>query len=173
MAGLLPLQDGANLDFSDLYIKPTFQKKPLVVRTEPSLNFSHIAFSPNGKLIAAGAYDGSVTVWDSNNLKRKYLFQNKERSALSHITSLAFSPNGKKLLVAINFDEKIRIWDLTNGKASLITLGPGLGYLVAKYSLDSKTLAVISRELISLSNRKSSNLVFLNPPYKSFSQQIK
>lgn len=154
-------QNESDLDFSDLYIKPTFQIKPFKTLSEPTLNLSHIKFSPDGLLLAAGGYDGSIVVWSLDTAKKKWFFKNSDRSVISYVTSMDFSPDGKNLVATINFDENIRVWDLTNGKETKI-LFDGQGCRIAKYSLNGKMLAVVTHQLISVGNRKSSRLMILD-----------
>jgi WD40 repeat protein len=71
------------------------------------LNFGRvfsIAFSPDGKLLAAGAWDGSMRVWDV--FSGKELHASHEQKTPVH--SVAFSPDGKLLA--------------TEGKAAAIVL---------------------------------------------------
>jgi WD40 repeat protein len=68
-----------------------------------------VAFSPDGKLIAAGAPDGTVRIWNADDGKLATTL--KEQSGW--ITGVAFSPNGK-LLAASSADRSAQVW-LTDG----------------------------------------------------------
>jgi WD40 repeat protein len=40
------------------------QEPRLVVQTGHSLSVNSVAFSPNGKILADGSYDGTIKLWD-------------------------------------------------------------------------------------------------------------
>jgi WD40 repeat protein len=65
-----------------------------------------VVFSPDGKIVASGGYDGVIILWDTQT--REIMGQ------LTHdatIYSLAFSPDGKTL-AAGNYDHTILLWNL-------------------------------------------------------------
>lgn len=75
-----------------------------------------VAFSPDGKTIAAGNYDKRIRLYDAVGLRRTRTF--KAHQAM--VTSVTFSPDGK-LLASGSADKSIKIWDVASGtvKASL------------------------------------------------------
>jgi WD40 repeat protein/predicted Ser/Thr protein kinase len=56
-----------------------------------------VAFSPDGRLLASGGWDGRVRIWDaeSHELRAELRVPNDE-----HVVSLAFSPDSERLAVA-------------------------------------------------------------------------
>jgi RNA polymerase sigma factor (sigma-70 family) len=56
-----------------------------------------VAFSPDGKTLAAGMRDGAIRLWDVATGKERLRLREKERSA----KAVAFSPDGKRLAVAL------------------------------------------------------------------------
>lgn len=70
-----------------------------------------LAFSPDGKTLAFGSRDGTITLWNITN--------GKEQARLSGHTdavwSLAFGSNGN-LLASSSKDKTVKLWDLANAK---------------------------------------------------------
>ncbi len=93
-----------------------------------------VAFSPNGKRLAAGSYDGTVRIWNTSNWRPVYTFTNTGR-----INSLAFSPNGKWLAAGSN-EGTVRIWNTSNWRQVYIFTGIGEVNSIA-FSPNGKWLA--------------------------------
>ena len=73
-----------------------------------------LAMSKDGSLIASGASDGSIVIWNAVN--RSPLGESfKFRLSAASISSLAFSPNGK-ILASANWDDSgnVILWDISN-----------------------------------------------------------
>src|SRR2546429_3629670 len=97
------------------------QKAELVVQTGHSAGISSVAFSPDGKILASGAFDGIIKLWDVQSgkelrtlLGRSGLF-GAEWFSPSHYL-LSFSQDGKTL-ASISGGGTIKIWDVESGKA--------------------------------------------------------
>ncbi|KFX92992.1 hypothetical protein V490_05046 [Pseudogymnoascus sp. VKM F-3557] len=104
----------------------------------------HIAFSPDGKLLATASFDRTVRLWD--------LATRKTLRVLEHnnlVRAIAFSPDGNFLARASNnmtIDWSINIWDLVSGKG-VKTQNPigSIGFVDSiAYSPDGKMLASTS-----------------------------
>lgn len=67
-----------------------------------------VTFSPDGKILAAGHWNGSIRLWDIQRLKRLKTFGTGNTSA---VKSLDFSPCGKQLASGAS-DTTIKIWDI-------------------------------------------------------------
>jgi WD40 repeat protein len=71
-----------------------------------------ITFSADGKTLAAGLSDGQVKLWD--------LATRQEVSTLkghvSHVSRLAFFPDGKRLLSGGGGDNTVKIWNVVTGQ---------------------------------------------------------
>jgi WD40 repeat protein len=72
--------------------------------------FAVVAFSPNGKRLAAGTLDGLIKLYDLDAQKEV-----QELKAHDGIWALAFSPDGTKLASG-GWDQTIKIWDAATGK---------------------------------------------------------
>ena len=102
-----------------------------------------LAFSPDGKLLAAGAADGSVHVLDvSGNKPEEHGVLKGHQKA---VNALAFSPDGK-LLAAGGEDKTVILWDMTvkppTEKATLKTEGK-ISQIIRSlgFSANGRTLA--------------------------------
>ncbi len=77
-----------------------------------------LAYSPNGKVIAAGAADESILVWDAATGKKVQRLtgqKEKESAGFGRRMLVTFSPDGKALATR-GGDETIRLWDVATGK---------------------------------------------------------
>jgi len=115
-----------------------------VIRTfdEPvgALGFFGIAFSPDGKQIAAsGANNGIVTLWDVESGQITRTLAHGDRS---DVHDLAFSPDGS-LLAGGGTGSAVRIWDVASGEA-LHRLWLNNGIYGLAFSPDGKILALAS-----------------------------
>jgi WD40 repeat protein len=75
-----------------------------------------IALSPDGKVLAMGRQDGSVTLWDVSSGDK--LYQLVGHAGL--VPRLAFSHDGTRLTTA-SFDKFAKVWDVQTGQ-ELVTL---------------------------------------------------
>ena len=103
-------------------------------RREPGYIWA-AAFSPDGKFMAASLHDLQVRIWETASGKEVC------RTSLSPGTSLAYSPDGKRLAVSGRQTEAVSVGDAATGK-TLVDLGPhsALTDCVA-FSPDGKWLA--------------------------------
>lgn len=76
-----------------------------------SHDFSDVAFSPDGTILAAGSADDTITLW---NLNTGELIR-KLTGHVYGVWSIAFRPDGKILVSADNANT-IRFWDVQNGE---------------------------------------------------------
>jgi dipeptidyl aminopeptidase/acylaminoacyl peptidase len=70
-----------------------------------------VAFSPDGKTVAAGSWEYAVRLWDMSSGKEVRRLKSWDLP----ITSIAFTPDGKLLAVA-GWDGIVRLWELLTGQ---------------------------------------------------------
>lgn len=117
----------------------------LVSNTNGDLYIRSVCFSPDGKLLATGAEDKLIRIWDLATKRIIKILRGHEQD----IYSLDFFPDGDRL-VSGSGDRTVRIWDLRSSQCSLtlsiedgvttVAVSPN-GNLIAAGSLD-KTVRV-------------------------------
>jgi WD40 repeat protein len=111
-----------------------------------------LAFSPDGRLLAAGfgnpsnfgspQYDQVVKVWDVGSAREV-----KTLPVRSSVPALAFSPDGQTLAAACH-DGRLHRWAVATWRERPPLTGAGLQYQVA-FSPDGRTLAAGSVDLLT------------------------
>ncbi|MBM4050282.1 MAG: hypothetical protein FJ279_34740, partial [Planctomycetes bacterium] len=119
-------------------------------RAEPGLTLSGtpeslraLAFSPSGKLLAAGAANATAAVWDASSGRAVRTVRSSDSKAT--LRSIAFSPD-ETLLAAGGDDWTVHIWNLSaqderrtlkghTGQVASVAFSPG-GELLASASYD-------------------------------------
>ncbi|CAE6468107.1 unnamed protein product [Rhizoctonia solani] len=72
-----------------------------------------LSFSPDGKSLASGSLDHTISIWDVNTRSLKQSFE-----AYSGVYSVSFSPDGRYVIIGSK-DASIRKWDTaTPGKST-------------------------------------------------------
>lgn len=105
-------------------------------KTQPARQLTRVAISPDGKLLAAGSYDGHVSVLDIA-LKKELANYATERNEMR---SVAFSPDGKWLALA---NRRVAMaWDWKSGDAPIRVTGREFRPMSVGFSPDSQLLAV-------------------------------
>ena len=115
---------------------------------------SNLALSPDGKIVAGTAMDGTIHLWAASNAKEiKQIAQpenqNRPMAVGSDWGPLAFSPDGKTIIdtyVDLGFGNvtgSLRLWDVETGKKKLEIKDQdgGMGMFKVAFSSDGKILA--------------------------------
>ena len=74
-----------------------------------------MAFSPDGRLLAAGGLDGTARLWDPATGKCLRTLTGHTGEAFGSVSGVAFSPDGR-LLATAGSDNTARLWDPATGK---------------------------------------------------------
>lgn len=118
------------------------EKASVKYREGREVRLLHAAISPDGGLVAAAPQPtNQVEVWDAVAGKERAAFKVEARM----VESLAFSPDGKTLAVG-DFDGKLRLWDVAEGKDRVVLRHPAPVWALG-YSPDGKTLASVDRNV--------------------------
>lgn len=76
-----------------------------------------VCFSPDGKLLATGAEDKQIRIWDIQKKRIRSVFDGHQQE----IYSLDFSSDGR-LIVSGSGDKTARIWDMVDGSSKVLTI---------------------------------------------------
>jgi WD40 repeat protein len=102
-----------------------------------------VAFSPDGKALAAAGRDGRVAVWDAGSgADRLYIVAHPNPAAGDSGTSpgVAFLPDGNAL-VSAGADRAVRLWDAGTAKELGHLEAPDGGFSCLAVSADGRVLA--------------------------------
>jgi dipeptidyl aminopeptidase/acylaminoacyl peptidase len=128
---------------------------PLPLPTaSPSHEPTGLAFSPDGRFLASGAFDGTLALWDVSRARLARPAITAHREA---VQALAFSPDGATLASAgvgtAGFDSNVRLWETATGRP----LSPALAghespVRALAFSPDGQTLAAGEGDRVALWN---------------------
>jgi WD40 repeat protein len=99
-----------------------------------------VAFSPDGKRLAAAGLQGIVKIWDVASGKEVFTLT----SHTGPVFSVIFSPDGKYIATSSG-DKTARLWDAISGEEILLVRAPDELTSVSM-SPDNSQLAVASRD---------------------------
>jgi len=97
-----------------------------------------VAFSPDGKTLAVGNCNHTVTLWDVATGRRQAPLSGADHS--NYVNAVAFSPDGKTLASGSG-DMTIKLWDLSTRQERAILPGHTSAVENLAFSADGKTLA--------------------------------
>jgi len=96
-----------------------------------------VAFSPDGRTLAAGTFDGRVLLWDKAN---HTLIASLSAGPGNKVSGVAFSPDGRTL--AAGTDKGTLLWDTANQTLIVgVSTDPDEGVESVAFSPDGRTLA--------------------------------
>ncbi|NDJ77018.1 MAG: hypothetical protein GYB65_12250 [Chloroflexi bacterium] len=104
--------------------------RQLSLEAGPSNTVNSVAFSPDGRWLAAGSTDRNVYVWDAATYQLQQTLTGHTRS----VTSVTFSPDST-MLASGAADGELQVWNPESGE-SLLTL-PGTGSAVKSLAFDA------------------------------------
>src|SRR5258705_8122777 len=77
-----------------------------------------VAFSPDGRVIVTGSYDGTARTWEVVTGMPLVTFAGNDGA----IYGVAFSPDGTRIATASS-DQTARVWDVARGTARAVLTG--------------------------------------------------
>jgi WD40 repeat protein len=105
-------------------------------------NIKSVAFSPDGRILAAASRDGRIALWEASTGKEVLYIMahpNPDDAAFSTSPCVAFSPDGKTL-VSASTDKTIRLWDVATAKELRQFQAPDGGFHAVAFAPDGKAL---------------------------------
>jgi eukaryotic-like serine/threonine-protein kinase len=126
----------------------------LTIKVQPSASHGNVAFSRDGKRLAH--VSANLPDWESSTMKVWDAQTGQEIltvRAHGQMTSVAFSPDGKRLVTGAGFavtgvliDRAVRVWDAQTGQEVLTLKGHTNEVTSALFSPDGSRLASASRD---------------------------
>src|SRR5206468_3032458 len=90
----------------------------IIRRVPHNFGFHSIAFSPDGKTIAAGSWNASVELYEAATGKEIMALKGHGTKNGLGVFSVAFSPDGR-LVASAGEDGTIRLWEILSGSERL------------------------------------------------------
>ncbi|MBI2927583.1 MAG: protein kinase [Verrucomicrobia bacterium] len=119
-----------------VHIWSVAQRRELNPPLRLGLSVRCVVFSHDGKLLAAGGYDGKLKLWESGTWREVAAFD-----AVGRIERIALSPDGKWLAAGVIGPEPLKMWNLESKESAGGFKGPAYERPCVAFSPDSRLVA--------------------------------
>jgi len=109
--------------------------KELSRLTIPGAQLWAVAFSPSGRVLAAGGSEGALRLWAPGQAREITRLEGHERA----VAAVAFSPDGRALASA-GLDGNVRLWDARTGRGRARVDGHDRPATAVAFALDGSML---------------------------------
>jgi len=134
----------ASTDGNDIQVWDVSSCKELMTLSGHESAIWSMSYSPDGTKIASGGRDKTVRVWDAmTGVEIMTLRGHGDEAAEWYentVSSVAFSPDGKRIIVSGSFNNTVRIWDVETG-VKVMTLEQTQWVSDIAFSPDGKQIA--------------------------------
>jgi WD40 repeat protein len=111
------------------------------IAAQGSDEIRQLSWSPNGQILAIAKADGTVLLWNEQNLQQL----GKLVGYSGDFSDLAWSPDSNQLITSSD-DRTARVWDVETGKSIFTIEGLGRSYSKVTWSPDGKVFAISNFE---------------------------
>ena len=101
----------ADLDHGTVSIRDAHTGKKLATLPGQSAQVFAVAYSPDGRFIAAGSADGTLRLWKASSREIVHVF----RAHRGAVFATRFSADGNRL-ATLGGDRAVRVWDVRSGR---------------------------------------------------------
>ena len=126
-------------------------RSPTTTLTGPSEAVKSVAFTPDGRTLAAGSDDGTVHLWDLSSPDRPLALPTLTGPA-SRIYAIAISANGRTLAAGTAAEHVVYTWDITDPTQPMALgtplTGPASWINTVTFSPDGTTLSAGSSDTL-------------------------
>jgi WD40 repeat protein len=126
-------------------------------------NVSTVAWSPDGRRIASGAWDNTVQVWEPTPESNTLTYHGH----MSFVNTVAWSPDGRRIASGA-WDDTVQVWDATTGSMYVIYRGHKSVVRSVAWSPDGKFIASGDALTVQVWNASTGEHIFTYSGHTTF-----